>query len=125
MVILFYEYTGGAYGHTRQQALNYDFTTKRQLSLNDAVGRQGAVEIILDKSTARLPPIPNGISLMCCPWSHLNEEDFYLTEAGLVVFYQLYEIAPYAAGIENSSFRGSVLKQRSWLSRETFDALDA
>jgi hypothetical protein len=99
LVILFYEYTGGAHGHTRQQALNYDFTTKRQLSLNDAVGRQGAVEIILDEINRQIAADPEWYFPDVLPLSHLNEEDFYLTEAGLVVFYQLYEIAPYAAGI--------------------------
>jgi len=99
LVTLFYGYTGGAHGLTVQKAVNYDLHSRRQLTLKDVVQHPDAVQIILEEVNHQIAADPQFYFPDVLPVSHLNEQDFYLTEAGLVVFYQLYDIAPYAAGI--------------------------
>ena len=99
LVTTAYQYVGGAHGLTVQFATNLDLSSKQPLTLEDAVQHPQAGEIILDEINRQIAEDPSWYFQDQLPVDYINEEDFYLTESGLVVFYQLYEIAPYAAGI--------------------------
>jgi hypothetical protein len=100
LVTTFYSYTGGAHGFTIQKAINYDLKDKKFLTLDNVVKHPEAVQIILDEVNCQIGQDPEWFFQDQLPVDYLNEEDFYPTAEGLVVFYQLYGIAPYAAGIQ-------------------------
>jgi hypothetical protein len=118
----YYSYTGGAHGSTLREAYNYDLASGKMLSLNDLFNEgydfksiinqkisqeisthpqdfftdttafQSNSDKSIDGGTPETPPVRGfaGISDVSC---------YYLQENSLVIFFQQYEIAPYAAGI--------------------------
>ncbi|MEF3306493.1 stalk domain-containing protein [Paenibacillus sp. GYB003] len=91
-------YTGGAHGITFRKPYTFDLATGRTLSLKEATG--GAADYV---------PIINDVIR-----THLRETDlalltpfetiepdrpFFLKHNGVVVYFDLYEYAPYAAGM--------------------------
>lgn len=101
LVQTFYTYTGGAHGMTLLDAVNLDLVNQKELTLADIhpeLERQKAV--ILAEINRQIAIDPSQYFMDYLPVDYLNEDNFYLTEEGLVIFYQLYEIAPYASGIQ-------------------------
>jgi len=101
LVQTFYTYTGGAHGMTLLDAVNLDLVNQKELTLADILPeleRQKAV--ILAEINRQIAIDPSQYFMDYLPVDYLNEDNFYLTEEGLVIFYQLYEIAPYASGIQ-------------------------
>lgn len=101
-----YEYTGGAHGLTTRSADTWNVQTGRRLLLGDlftsdvdykAFTIQSVTEQIQqDMQQGNDIYFENYRELVVINFS---EEDFYLTHGGVTVFYQVYEIAPYVAGI--------------------------
>lgn len=96
-----YEFTGGAHGMTYLKSFNYDLCTGKEIKLTDIFdGCSNYKEIINESIKLEIAKNSdlyftgkegfNGIS---------NDQDFYLEEDGIVVFFQLYDIAPYYVGI--------------------------
>lgn len=101
-----YEFTGGAHGNTMRYSDTWDLQTGALLPLSaffepDTDIRRILMEQILlqaDENINRDPYIyfedyPKRIE------QNFNMEQYYLTPCGLVIYYQQYEIAPYATGI--------------------------
>lgn len=77
-----------------------------QALLQQAAGRQEAGELYLDHPKRRLK-------------RHFSEEQFYLTDQGLAVFYQLYTVAPLSRGIPVFQLNSLPLVSRSPALRKT------
>lgn len=93
------QYEGGAHGMYGTDYVNYSLTDKRMLSLSD---------IFKPDATPRLKEliaqnIPDDISLLIDPKEAELPSQFQITAYGIEFYYELYEIAPYAAGIVTST----------------------
>jgi hypothetical protein len=97
----YYQYTGGAHGMTNRQAYNIDLKSGKLLSLAELFKPGYDYKAVIDKEISRqitLDPEPyfegemgfKGIA---------PEHNYYLEGENLVIYFNQYEIAPYAAGI--------------------------
>jgi len=95
--LLNYTYTGGAHGNTLQRSLTFDANTGRSYKLSELFKPNSDYKARLNKiieaqiKARELPllgPYP-GIS---------DNQDFYIADKALVIYFQLYELVPYAWG---------------------------
>lgn len=102
IVLTIYQYTGGAHGSTTEVAYNFDTNTGKIGVLEDFFGEDK------DYRTKILKEIREDISKE--PQNYFIEtinnlngipynQNFYLEDEDVVVYFDEYEIAPYAAGI--------------------------
>ncbi|MFW6148876.1 MAG: DUF3298 domain-containing protein, partial [Atribacterota bacterium] len=99
----YYRFTGGAHGMTERKSFTYDLRTGLKLSLSDIFAKNVDYEKVI------LEEINSVIKEELEDDPHLYFEDhldsldynkgFYLTGDELVIYFQLYEIAPYYKGI--------------------------
>lgn len=96
-----YEFTGGAHGMTYLKSYNYDLLTGKEFKLKDMFKKDvDYKKIANDFINAQISKNPNmyfegkdgfkGIS---------DNQEFYIDEDGVVIYFQLYDIAPYYVGI--------------------------
>lgn len=98
--------TRGAHPMTVRTGSVYNMKTGHSLALTDILkGSQAQIDqLILDGFTAQIQKNPAafypeaGAYLKEAVANH--NYDFYLTDTGLTIFFQTYEIAPYAAGFQ-------------------------
>jgi len=101
-----YEYTGGAHGSTRRESAAFELRTGRKLTMRSLFPQgedyrrlilENAIKLA-DAENAKNPGIyfDNYQSLMV---KYFSPESFILTENGVAIYYQQYEIAPYSTGI--------------------------
>ncbi len=101
-----YVFSGGAHGGTVRGSETWDIKDGCRIYLYQFAGDpsafrseilgsiQGQIALQAEKGDSMyFEDYPQLIS------EHFNPENFYLTPDGLVIYYQQYEIAPYAAGI--------------------------
>jgi hypothetical protein len=98
-----YEYTGGAHGMTVRYSDTWDLQDGHRLELG-AIYPAYASEITGIITADIAAEMQSGEGWYFEDYAknvaeYFNPEHFYLTGAGLVVYFQLYEIAPYASGI--------------------------
>ena len=107
-----YTYMGGAHQELERISDTWDFSTGRQLHLDDITaltpdtlnGLQTSVE---RQIAERLKESP-GSYFEDYPYllrNKFNQNHFFLRPGYIVIYYQQYEIAPYATGIPEFSFR--------------------
>ncbi|GGE80215.1 DUF3298 and DUF4163 domain-containing protein [Priestia taiwanensis] len=100
-VLSFYQYTGGAHGMTTWKAYTIDIQNAHELTLEDLFHNGASCKTFITneitKQIQENPSIyfPNAVQTV----QQKNTFSFYLTEEGIVVFFPLYEIAPYSSGI--------------------------
>lgn len=112
-----YSYLGGAHGNTVRTSDTWDFRTGRRLTLGEfhiknSTGTNRMPSAAVATPKILLPMIETQIvwRLKTTPGSYFDDyatllrnsfhpESFYLTPEGLVIYYQLYDIAPYVTGI--------------------------
>lgn len=92
--LIVYSFTGGAHGLTICKSLTFDVTTGKQYTLNDLFKHNS--EYIKVLSTI----IREKIEVWKVPtFEELKEirsdQDFYIADHCLVIFFQVYEITPY------------------------------
>lgn len=101
-----YEYAGGAHGLTLRYSDTWDLTRSRRMELADFFPNSSNykeyilryIYLQIEKQTVQ------GDAMYFDDYKKLAEENFkansfYLTKEGLVIYYQQYDIAPYAAGL--------------------------
>ncbi len=115
VILLNYQYTGGAHGYTVQSSHTFDLKTGKEYKLKDLV-KSGAdyvslisgmvkSQIVERVKEGQLPEQP------LTPFEAIREDqDFYLSDNGAVVYFQQYEYFPYAAGIQEFAADFSQLK---------------
>ena len=95
--LLNYAFTGGAHGNTLQKSLTFDAATGRSYSLDelfkpDSDYAERLDSIIRDKIKVRDLPLLGeypGIT---------EDQDYYIADKALVIYFPLYAIVPYAWG---------------------------
>ncbi|MCH1982501.1 DUF3298 and DUF4163 domain-containing protein [Ruminococcus sp. OA3] len=101
-----YTFMGGAHGETLRKSNTWDFCSGRQLQLADFYPRVSTSPETLFKELER----QTAERLLTSPASYFDNyaellrknfrpENFYLKPEGIVIYYQQYDIAPYASGI--------------------------
>lgn len=100
VAVTFYQYTGGAHGLSFIESINLDLASGRLLTLADLLPDENRREMLLKAIREQIAAAPenyfsDSLNLTTLP----DEEDFYIEGDQLVVYYGLYEIAPYATGI--------------------------
>ena len=100
-----YEFTGGAHGNTLRYSDTWSLQKGIQIKLNSLFANQNYKEYIIMTINQQIAEqIKNGTNQYFENYRQLvtqyfNENSFYLTPEGIVIFYQQYEIAPYSSGI--------------------------
>lgn len=100
-----YEYTGGAHGSTIRTSNSFDLKTGYQLQLKDLFKNNNYRKLILDKVLIMAEVNYNNDPYLYFEnykdliVENFNEDNFNLTKDGIIIYYQQYDIAPYAAGI--------------------------
>ena len=98
IVLINYAFAGGAHGSTIAKALNFDVETGQVYTLPelfkpDSDYVKKISDIIKAQIKARDLPIINEFTEIS------PNQDFYIADRCLVIFFQLYEITPYYIGI--------------------------
>ncbi|GGH31237.1 PdaC/SigV domain-containing protein [Paenibacillus segetis] len=94
-------YTGGAHGSTLREGITFSLKDGKQLGLDDLLKSAPNYKQTLDKKLKELTKKEAFDDVS----AGLNENpNFYVREGGIAIFYQQYEIAPYAAGIPTYTF---------------------
>lgn len=101
-----YEYTGGAHGTTVREADTWNLSTDTKVELSDLFVYPKNFEEYVTKNILQQieENIKEGNNIYFDDFRQtvvekFNKRDFYLTEEGIVIFYQLYDIGPYSSGI--------------------------
>lgn len=101
-----YSYTGGAHGTTFRTSDSWEIQTGRSIHLNDIIkyeyGEFNYVRHLIIEKVKTIAGTEEFIyfekfeeNISC----NFYEENFYLVPSGVVIYYQQYDIASYAAGI--------------------------
>ena len=99
VVVTDYQYSGGAHGITLQDSYTYNLETGREYSLS-GLFRSDVDYVSFISSTIENEINARGLSEIA-PFKTINaDQNFYLSENGLVFYFQPYEYFPYAAGIQ-------------------------
>lgn len=99
--VFYYSYTLGAHGHTLQRAYNFNLLNGEEIFLSDILKeKENYVGIINQEIKKQIELNPQEYFSDWSVFQSISEEQpFYLIEDGIVVYFGLYEIAPYSSGI--------------------------
>jgi len=100
--VFYYSYTLGAHGHTLQRAYNFNLENgEKNLLRNILKEKKDYVDFINQEIKRQMELNPQEYFTEWSVFQSISEEQpFYLIEDGIVVYFGLYEIAPYASGIK-------------------------
>jgi curved DNA-binding protein CbpA len=99
-----YGYSGGAHGGTFRTGHTFSLKDGKKIELKDLLKAEPNYKQKLDKM---LKASSKDIAFPESTGGLTEKPDFYVSESGLAIFYQQYEIAPYAAGIPTYTFNFS------------------
>jgi hypothetical protein len=99
LYITYYQYTGGTHGLSIRKAYNINTKTCNLLSLKELLKSTSSYNSIIDKEIQVQIDKDKYIYFPDAFKGIVENQDFYLENNYLVIFFQHYEIAPYAAGI--------------------------
>ena len=101
-----YLYSGGAHGNTKRVSDTWSLKKGRRIELTQlSTDPDRTRQMILDRINEQIAAqIKSGEKMYFDDYVKLTAENFhpenyYLTPGGLVIYYQQYDIAPYASGI--------------------------
>lgn len=101
-----YEYTGGAHGSTVRSSDTWNLQRSRKMELQDVIVQHNNLKLEIADIIIGLIEQNNqeGTGFYFEDYVKLVNENlklnnFYLTEEGVVIYFQQYDIAPYAAGL--------------------------
>lgn len=101
LVFLDYQFAGGAHGSTIQSGYTFDLATGKQISLAEQFLPDADYINAISKEVKRQIEARGLTDALFEPFTKIRpDQGYYLTNQGLVVFFQQYEIMPYAAGIQ-------------------------
>ena len=110
LVLINYEYAGGAHGSTVQTAYTFDLKTGQQFALKDLFKSGTDFTSILNNSIKAQLDERDLTSALFEPFKGINEnQNYFLSNKGLVVYFNQYEILPYAAGMPEFTVYYSLL----------------
>ena len=100
-----YVYTGGAHGSTERTSDTWDLQSEDELELSEILPVPDYKDILIQQIIEQIQHnISEGNNYYFEDYSSLvreqfNVQNFYLSEEGLVLYFQQYEIGPYSSGI--------------------------
>ena len=99
--VFYYSYTLGAHGHTLQRAYNFNLENGEKILLSNILKeKKDYVDVINQEIKRQIELNPQEYFTEWSVFQSISEEQpFYLIEDGIVVYFGLYEIAPYSSGI--------------------------
>jgi len=98
--VFYYCYTGGAHGCTVQEAYNLNLVNGERITLPDILkGKKDYLKIINQEIKRQIQLNLEAYFDDAVFHSISQEQPFYLIEDGIVIYFGLYEIAPYSSGI--------------------------
>jgi len=99
--VFYYSYTLGAHGYTLQRAYNFNLENGKEILLSDILKeKKDDVDIINQEIKRQINLNPQEYFSEWSVFQSISQEQpFYFIEDGIVVYFGLYEIAPYASGI--------------------------
>ena len=99
IVFLDYLYSGGAHGLTVQSSYTFDLKTGKEYKLKDLF-KNDTDYVSMISSEVKKQMEEREMTGYLPPFEAIRaDQDFYLSNNELVVYFQAYEYAPYAAGI--------------------------
>ena len=97
--IIYYQYTGGAHGIYFQKTFNFDAELGKEIKIRDLFKEDFNYKKIMNDKIAETIA-KNENSFFKDKFKGIDDNtDFYLSNGELVIYFQLYDIAPYAFGI--------------------------
>lgn len=93
--VLYYQYTGGAHGFTEKRSYNFNLQTGKEIKLADLFPEGTDYQTLINQEIQEQLVKREGLEFVPIT----EDQPFYLKEGQLVVYYGLYEIGPYVAGI--------------------------
>jgi len=106
-----YYYTGGAHGMTERYAYNIDNKASKVLMLQDLFKKDyNYKEVINNEVMEEIKESPEGTYFSNEFKTISDNQPFYLTDKGIIVYFGLYEIAPYVSGIPEFTIPAELFK---------------
>ena len=100
-----YCYSGGAHGATQQSSQTWSIDTGRQLAIRELLANgRGDIAKLLEEVTRQITQDEDRQTKYFADnekqvRKQFEPKQFYITKDGIVIYYQQYDIAPYATGI--------------------------
>lgn len=97
-----YQFTGGAHGMTVRTADNWNLRTGRRFALCDLFpGQRDCRQMILRQIITQIARDPSSYfeDYRALVMQNFDPRRFYLTQNAVMVYFGLYEIAPYSSGM--------------------------
>lgn len=95
--LIVYSFTGGAHGMTIIKSLTFDTSTGKQYTLKELFKKDSNYEKELSKIIAQDIKKWN-VEILGKFEGIRGDQDFYIADTSLVIYFQLYEITPYVWG---------------------------
>ncbi len=93
-----YSYTGGAHGMTTIRTLTFNITSGKLITLNQLFKPNSNYQNVL-LNIIKLQVKAREIPVISEPIVFPGNNNFYIADKSLILFYQLYDLAPYYYGI--------------------------
>lgn len=103
LVFMDYQYTGGAHGMTVQSSYTIDLETGKVYNLKDLFNSDADYVLYISNIVGNkiTEGVKEGRLYEITPFKTIKaDQDFYLSDNAVVVYFQQYEYFPYAAGIQ-------------------------
>lgn len=101
IAVLDYTYTGGAHGMTYYDYINVDLTSGHHIGFGDLFNTDDELERASGLIAARIAEEPSQFFIDTFTADQFHEDQgFYLQDTQVVICFGLYELAPYAHGIQ-------------------------
>lgn len=108
-----YQYGGGAHGLTVQSSYTFDLKTGTEYELKDLF-KVGSDYVSLISNEVKKQMEERDMTVLLNPFHSIKaDQDFYLTDNAVTVYFQAYEYLPYAYGIPEFPIDFSILEE--WL----------
>ncbi|WP_315116953.1 PdaC/SigV domain-containing protein [uncultured Clostridium sp.] len=113
LTVLYNQYTGGAHGNYNVTPYNIDLTTGKELYLKDIFKSGVDYKKIINAEVNKLIKERNKDNANCSILGFdgiKEDQSFYIEKDRLVIYFQPYEIAPYALGVVKFEIPYSLIK---------------
>lgn len=99
--VTYYQYTGGAHGYSYKETVNLDLENEKELQLKDLFdGSKDYLSVLTDLILKQMEKAKDDLFPDTLTSFRASDDlKFYLTDDGMVVYFDPYEVAPYVAGI--------------------------
>lgn len=105
-----YQYAGGAHGNTIQMSYTFNLETGEQVEFADLFKQNADVTTVFNNAVKTQLDERGLTEALFAPFTKINDDPaYYLSNNGVVLYYQQYEILPYVAGIQEFTVDYSLL----------------